>query len=79
MATEENPSVPDPQGTLGRLPYDLRPPTKSRFVARVWNRDDPRMFPPKSFGWGYTINFYWLFHLATYFRAKHAASAGSQG
>jgi hypothetical protein len=25
------------------------------------------MFPPKSFGAGWTINFYWLVHLASYF------------
>ena len=49
------------------LPYDWRRPTKARAKSRMWNREDPRMFPPKSFGAGWTINFYWLVHLASYF------------
>lgn len=28
--------------------------------ARMWNPLDHRLFTPKAFGWGYTINFYWL-------------------
>jgi hypothetical protein len=28
----------------------------------MWNGEDLRLFPPKSFGWGWTINFYWIFH-----------------
>lgn len=40
------------------LPYDLRAPTWQRFKRRVWNPDDHRIFVPKSFGWGYSINFY---------------------
>lgn len=44
------------QGTLGPLPYDLRRPTLARFRERVWNRDDPRLFTPRVFGVGYTVN-----------------------
>ncbi|HVA08664.1 MAG TPA: DUF5808 domain-containing protein [Acidimicrobiales bacterium] len=34
----------------------------------MWNRDDPSMFPPKAFGVGRTVNFYWVSHLASYVR-----------
>jgi hypothetical protein len=44
------------------LPYDWRPPTAERARSRLWNPDDPRLFPPKTFGWGQTINFYWFAH-----------------
>ena len=48
------------------LPYDWRRPTVSRAKSRMWNGEDPRMFPPKSFGAGWTVNFYWLAHLPKY-------------
>jgi hypothetical protein len=53
---------PDMRGTgrfLG-LPYDWRRPTWSRVRERAWNPHDPRLLTPKSFGWGYDINFYAL-------------------
>jgi uncharacterized membrane protein len=56
------------------LPYDWRRPTVARAKSRMWNREDPRMFPPKSFGAGWTINFYWLVHLASYFSKAHKDS-----
>jgi uncharacterized membrane protein len=40
----------------------------------MWNKDEPRLFPPKSFGAGWTINFYWLTHLPTYFAQKKESS-----
>ena len=42
------------------LPYDWRRPTWSRVKERVWNPHDSRLFAPKSFGWGYDINFFEL-------------------
>lgn len=42
------------------LPYDWRRPTGQRIKARTWNPDDPRVFVPKTFGWGLSINFYAL-------------------
>jgi hypothetical protein len=54
--------VPEPQGYFWKLPYDLRRPTRARFCARWWNRNDPRLLTPRSFGWGYAINFYWMFN-----------------
>lgn len=58
----EDARVPDPQGKLLGIPYDLRRPTLARLRSRFWNPDDPRLFTPKSFGWGYDINLYRLVH-----------------
>jgi hypothetical protein len=44
-----------PRRFLG-LPYDWRRPTARRMRAEIWNTDDPRLFVPKSFGWGYGVN-----------------------
>jgi hypothetical protein len=53
---------PDKRGTetfLG-MSYDWRRPTWSRVRERAWNPRDRRLLTPKSFGWGYDINFYEL-------------------
>jgi len=47
-------------GTFLGVPYDWRRPTWSRVRARTWNPRDSRLLTPKSFGWGYDINFYEL-------------------
>ncbi|HEY2777207.1 MAG TPA: DUF5808 domain-containing protein [Gaiellaceae bacterium] len=39
------------------IPYDWRRPTVARAKSRLWNPDDPRVFTPRWFGWGYDINF----------------------
>ncbi len=49
------------------IPYDWSAPTAARTKARWWNPDDRRLFTPKSFGWGYDINGYWLVHPVRYF------------
>ncbi|QIS13664.1 DUF5808 domain-containing protein [Nocardia arthritidis] len=54
--------VPEPEGKVLGIPYDWRRPTGARIKARWWNPDDPRLFTPKSFGWGYGLNLYRLFH-----------------
>jgi hypothetical protein len=74
MDTQPTDEVPEPQGHLGALPYDLRRPTARRLKSRAWNPAEPRFFPPKSFGAGWAINFYWLFHLVKYFGQRSAAS-----
>ncbi len=48
-------------GTFLRAPYDWRRPTKSRFKRRLWNRGERRLFVPKAYGWGWSINFARLF------------------
>jgi hypothetical protein len=66
-----------PQGYEAGVPFDLRRPTVARFKSRLWNRDDPRMFPPKSFGAGWAVNFYWLFHLASYLKGRRTRREGA--
>jgi hypothetical protein len=52
-------------GTFLRIPYDWRlSGFWSRLKQRWWNPADPRLFTPKTFGWGYDIN------LARVFRRK---------
>ena len=48
-------------GKFLRIPYDWRRPTKRRIKSRFWNPRDRRLIVPKSFGWGWTINFARLF------------------
>lgn len=43
-------------GTFLGIPYDWRRPTLARVRERWWNPDDPRVFTPKAFGWGYDIH-----------------------
>lgn len=50
------------QGTFLGMPYDWRLPTPERFKKRIWNKKEHRLFTPKTFGWGYTINLYELLH-----------------
>ena len=59
MDHDEQPEQPGTGMLLG-LPYDWRPPTWSRVKERAWNPLDHRLLTPKSFGWGYDINFYEL-------------------
>ena len=47
-------------GTFLGLPYDWRTPTVSRAKERLWNKQDRRLFTPKTFGWGFTLNLYEL-------------------
>ena len=44
-------------GTFLRIPYDWRRPTVARAKSRWWNPDEPRLFTPKAFGWGFAVNF----------------------
>ena len=39
------------------VPYDFRRQGfKARLKQRWWNPAEPRLFTPKTFGWGYDIN-----------------------
>ncbi len=62
--------VPAPQGHLAGIPYDWRRPTMARLKARGWNSHDRRLFTPKTFGWGFDINAYWLAHPGQYLRGR---------
>jgi len=46
----------EPQGRFLGIPYDWRHPTRARIKARMWNDEDPRLFMPRAFGWGYDVN-----------------------
>jgi len=63
---------PASQGHIAGVPYDLRRPTAAKAKARMWNPGDPHLFTPKVFGAGWDINFYWLFHLASYLKGRRA-------
>ncbi len=49
-----------PQGEYLHIPYDWRRPTLARIKNRLWNSADPRVFVPKAFGCGWTVNFHAL-------------------
>ncbi len=46
------------EGELLGIPYSFSPPTFDRLKGRLWNADDPRIFTPHIFGWGWSVNFY---------------------
>ncbi len=43
-------------GTFLGVPYDVRLPTPRRIKERWWNKEDPRIFTPHVFGWGWSVN-----------------------
>jgi len=45
-------------GTFMKVPYDFRVPTLQRFRERFWNPDDARIFTPRFFGVGWSLNVY---------------------
>ncbi len=48
----------------GFVPYELRPPTISRFRERVWDPDAERLIGPRVFGVGWTLNLGRVYGLA---------------
>jgi Family of unknown function (DUF5808) len=72
MTKHEQPSTPRRTGKLAGLPFDLRRPTTERFEQRAWNPNDARFFTPKTVGWGYGVNLYWIAHPAKYVKGKRA-------
>jgi hypothetical protein len=63
-------SVPEAQGRILGVPYDLRKPTLARLKSRWWNPADGRILTPKTFGAGWDINLYWLAHPGQYRRDR---------
>lgn len=51
-----------PPKTFAGVEYDFRKPTAKRLKSRAWNSEEPRLFVPRSFGFGYGVNLYRLFH-----------------
>jgi hypothetical protein len=66
-----------PRRLLG-VPYDFRRPTVQRARSRMWNRDDPHLLTPKTFGWGYDVNLYWLTHPAGFVHTRLSGSTGRE-
>lgn len=50
------------QASFIGIPYNWQWPTWKGINKRIWNKSDHRLFPPKAYGWGYTINFYELLY-----------------
>ncbi|MDY6793824.1 MAG: DUF5808 domain-containing protein [Actinomycetota bacterium] len=44
-------------GKVLGIPYDFRSPTLSRLRERLWNPDDSRIFTPRFYGVGWSLNF----------------------
>lgn len=61
-----------PGKKLAGMEYDWRRPTATRFRSRAWNPNDPRMFTPKTFGWGFGFNFFWLVHPIKWMRTRRS-------
>ena len=57
MALTGDDEGPQPQGRVLGVPYDFRGATTQRLSERIWNPADPRIFMPRLFGVGWTINF----------------------
>jgi hypothetical protein len=72
MAKQNRSTPPTRRGKLAGMPFDWRRPTAERVKSRLWNQQDARLFAPKSFGWGYDINFYWFAHPRGYLAARRA-------
>ncbi len=44
------------QGSLGKIPYDFRTPSPQRIKRSLWAPDNPRLFVPRAFGVGWSLN-----------------------
>lgn len=44
------------QGRICGMPFDFRGPGAGRLMSRVWNPGDPRVWMPRMFGVGWTLN-----------------------
>jgi Family of unknown function (DUF5808) len=64
------PEVPEPEGKVAGIPYDWRKPTVAKVKSRWWNPDDSRFLTPKSFGWGFDFNLYWIAHPVRYITGR---------
>lgn len=63
------------QGRWLGLPYDWRRPDRARLRESMWRPTDPRLFLPKAWGWGFSLNFHRVLH--PFRRAEDSQSGGS--
>lgn len=47
----------EPEGRFLGLPYNWRRPERGEVAKGVWDEGESRIWTPKNYGWGYTINF----------------------
>jgi hypothetical protein len=45
-------------GTFLKVPFEFRVPTLQRIKERLWNPEESRVFTPRVFGIGWTLNFH---------------------
>lgn len=45
-----------PRGRFLGIPYNWDPPSRADIREGVWDPSDKRLFPPKTYGWGYGLN-----------------------
>jgi Family of unknown function (DUF5808) len=46
-----------PRGRFLGIPYNWSRPTRRDVAKGLWDPDDSRVLTPKSYGWGYGVNF----------------------
>ncbi len=46
----------EPKGHLLGIPYNWDRPTRTDAREGIWDPGDYRIFPPKTYGWGYGLN-----------------------
>lgn len=46
-----------PQGRFLGIPYNWDRPSRADAREGIWDPEDRRIFAPKTYGWGYGLNF----------------------
>jgi hypothetical protein len=46
----------EPQGKFLGVPYNWSRPARGDIRRGLWDPGDPRLFPPRTYGWGWGIN-----------------------
>lgn len=52
-------------GEVFGVPYDFRRPTLERIKQAWWNPDDARLFTPREFGVGWSLNLFRLLEIVS--------------
>jgi len=53
------------------IPFDFRKLSFSKAKSRYWNPRDVRLFTPRLYGAGWTLNIYWLRHPYKYYKQHY--------
>lgn len=49
-----------PQGRFLGVPYNWSRPSRRDLARGLWDPGDPRIITPRTYGWGYDVNFHAL-------------------